>query len=116
MSTPGKARSDGAAPATTCIQRTAYFARPPADPRLFTVPHEIRMAVQPYNPALPPLKDLRSSPLAQSTSAARHQGASTIGIGSRREYLNITVQGPIQAYPPRVPPGSVADLDMLYEV
>ncbi|KAG8894536.1 hypothetical protein FRC01_012900, partial [Tulasnella sp. 417] len=84
-------------------------------PSIRPIPYEIRMAVQPFNPAVPPLKDQRSSPLAQSTSAARHQGPSTIGVGSAREYFNITVQGPNLAYPPRVPPGSVADLDMLYE-
>lgn len=73
------------------------------------------MAVQPFNPAVPPLKYQRSSPQAQRTSAALHLGPSTIGVGSRREYLNVTAQAPNLAYPPRVPPGSVADLDLLYE-
>ncbi|KAG8972056.1 hypothetical protein FRB90_010305, partial [Tulasnella sp. 427] len=79
------------------------------------IPHEIRMVVQPFNPAVPPLKYQRSDPQALRTSAVRQQGPSSIGVGSRREYLNVSAEPPILAYPPRVPPGSVADLDLLYE-
>lgn len=76
----------------------------------FAVPDEIRLGVQPLNPGIPPAKYQR-----KSATSLGYRSPSTIGTGSKRNYINIEAQSPNIAYPPRVPPGSVADLDVIME-
>lgn len=80
------------------------------DPLGVIVPDEIRMAITPLNPGIPPSKHEKPN-----TSSRTGRASSTIGIGSKREYLNITTTPPNVQYPPRVPPGSVADLDVIMD-
>lgn len=73
------------------------------------VPAEIRMAVKPQNPGIPPPEHQRSF------SNGAHRAPSTIGVGSRRAYIDIQAEPPNTAYPPRPPPGTVADLDVIMD-
>ncbi|KAG8947721.1 hypothetical protein FRC04_010495 [Tulasnella sp. 424] len=79
------------------------------------IPEEIRLAIPPVNPGIPPGKHQRKPKKSDRTYAIPERTPSTIGIGSRREYINITAHPPNIAYPPRVPTGSVADLDVIME-
>ncbi|KIO24739.1 hypothetical protein M407DRAFT_212112 [Tulasnella calospora MUT 4182] len=79
------------------------------------IPEEIRLAMPPLNPGIPPEKHQRKPRKSGIASGIPNRTPSTIGIGSTREYINITAQPPNIAYPPRVPTGSVADLDVIME-
>ncbi|KAG8896661.1 hypothetical protein FRC01_011684, partial [Tulasnella sp. 417] len=67
------------------------------------------------NPGIPPEKYQRKPNKSNLASGFSDPIPPPIGIGSRREYINITAQPPNIAYPPRVPTGSVADLDVIME-
>ncbi len=54
------------------------------------------------NPALPPRKTSRDD-----------ANGTTIGVGSKRIYLDLQSQPPDVAYPPRPVPGAIADLDVI---
>ncbi|KAF9530545.1 glycosyltransferase family 32 protein [Crepidotus variabilis] len=63
-----------------------------------------------YNPAIPP-QPKRSKParyIAPNTVDVVTEGT---GTGPKRTYLDLQSQPPNVAYPPRPPPGSVADMD-----
>lgn len=68
------------------------------------------MAVKPLNPAIPALHLQRSF-----GTSKQQRSPSTIGMGSRRTYPDIQSKPPNTAYPPRVPPGTVADLDVIMD-
>ncbi|KAG8985087.1 hypothetical protein FRB94_012019 [Tulasnella sp. JGI-2019a] len=74
------------------------------------IPDEIRMAVKPINFGIPPLHLQRSF-----GTSKQQRSTSTVGAGSRRTYMDIQSQPPNTAYPPRVPPGTVADLDVIMD-
>ncbi|KAG8896346.1 hypothetical protein FRB99_008932 [Tulasnella sp. 403] len=71
---------------------------------------DIRLAIPPLNPGIPPTQHQRTRKGLYTSRAP-----STIGVGSKREYINIQTEQPNTAYPPRVPPGSVADLDVIMD-
>ena len=76
----------------------------------FLVPPEIRMAIQPYNPGLPPAQHElpHHKPLIP-------ESPSTIGTGSKRRYIDLQVRHPNSTFPQRVPQGASADLDMIMD-
>ncbi|KAG8919468.1 hypothetical protein FRC02_001636 [Tulasnella sp. 418] len=71
------------------------------------IPEQIRITSNPLNPGLPVSPRLPRNGLLPL--------GDTIGTGSDREYLDIQAKPPNTAYPPRVPTGSVADLDIIMD-
>ncbi|KAI0936653.1 hypothetical protein AcV5_004738 [Taiwanofungus camphoratus] len=74
------------------------------------IPKQIELTSPPLNPALPPRRS--------ATLPARYRSpgvTNTVGIGSKRVYLDIQARPPNVAYPPRPIPGSVSDMDVVME-
>ncbi|KAK7042388.1 hypothetical protein R3P38DRAFT_3260407 [Favolaschia claudopus] len=81
-----------------------------------SIPKEIGLHDSPHNPGLPP----KSRTIAPSRyrphspeMVAHIADTDTLGVGSKRRYLDIQSTPPDVSYPPRPVPGSVADLDII---
>nr|GAT45971.1 predicted protein [Mycena chlorophos] len=94
-------------------------------PSSHTIPQEIGIVKPPINPALPPKQRTPTTPSRHipaatsrsSSSAAASESAradtDTLGVGPKRKYPSIEKTAPNVSFPPRPPPGSVADLDVI---
>ncbi|EMD41993.1 hypothetical protein CERSUDRAFT_90589 [Gelatoporia subvermispora B] len=74
------------------------------------IPTQLGFTTPPPNPALPARK--------AATIPSRFRSpivSNTVGTGAKRVYPDIQAQPPNVAYPPRPPPGSVADLDVVMD-
>ncbi|OCH94781.1 hypothetical protein OBBRIDRAFT_789030 [Obba rivulosa] len=74
------------------------------------IPTQLGFTTPPLNPALPARK--------AATIPSRFRSpivTNTVGTGAKRIYPDVQAQPPDVAYPPRPPPGGVADLDVVME-
>ncbi|CAL1695281.1 unnamed protein product [Somion occarium] len=79
-------------------------------PSSLKIPEQLAFSKPPTNPALPARKS--------TSPPARFRGpivTNTLGIGSKRVYLDLQSQPPNVAYPPRPVPGSIADMDVVMD-
>jgi hypothetical protein len=85
---------------------------------LSSVPLQIGLTESPKNPGIPKDKTLNLPTLPERfrSPSLRIGGIeSTAGAGPTRVYLDIQVQPPDVAYPPRPVAGSIADLDIVMD-
>lgn len=84
--------------------------------RTRAVPKQIGFDSPPSNPAVPPQRTTKPSkyrpPSSLDTTGA---GATALGVGPKRVYLDIQSSPPHVSYPPRPVPGSIADMDIVME-
>lgn len=75
----------------------------------------VGLTAPPFNPALPiKQRNLPPSRYRPPPSVVTpNTDTDTLGVGSKRVYLDIQSAPPNVAYPPRPVPGSVADMDVI---
>ncbi|KAF7329836.1 hypothetical protein MKEN_00247000 [Mycena kentingensis (nom. inval.)] len=79
-----------------------------------SIPKEIGIRDAPTNPALPPKsRTLSPSRYRPAASVSASADTDTLGVGPKRKYPDISSSPPNVSFPPRPPPGSVADLDVI---
>ncbi|KAI0080292.1 hypothetical protein K474DRAFT_1704843 [Panus rudis PR-1116 ss-1] len=74
------------------------------------IPEPIGLTTPPINPALPARKSTSPPPRFRSPIVTN-----SLGVGSKRHYVDLQAPVPDVGYPPRPVPGSVADMDVILE-